>query len=83
MSAAIIRYIVGGIMILFSVFQILQNDFWEFALYLSAGLAFVTMGLITDDVFPRFRKFMNVISWVFILLAVFLFLFLLRTDLTA
>ncbi len=82
MSAAIIRYVVGGIMILFSVFQAVQQDYWEFAMYATAGLAFITMGLITDDVFPAQRKFMNVISWVFILAAVFLFLFLLRTDMT-
>lgn len=80
MSAAIIRYVVGVIMILFSVYQIIENNFWEFGLYLSAGLAFITMGLITDDVFPRFRKAMNIFSWILIFTAAFFFLFLLRTD---
>jgi len=70
-------------MILFSVFQIIKQDYWEFALYACAGLAFISMGLLTDDVFPRQRKFLNVVSWIFILAAVFMFLFLLRTDLTA
>ncbi len=80
MSAAIIRYVVGAIMLVFSVWQIYRNDYWEFALYFCAGIAFVIMGLLTDDVFPRARKFLNIVSWVFIILAVLLFLFLLRTD---
>ena len=80
MSAAIIRYVVGTIMILFAIFQILKGDPWEFSLYLSAGLAFITMGLITDNVFPKARKVLNILSLIFILLAVLLFLFLLRTD---
>jgi hypothetical protein len=80
MSAAIIRYVVGVVMILFAIYQIVIKDYWESALYITAGLAFITMGLITDDVFPRYRKAMNVISWILIFSAAFFFLFLLRTD---
>ena len=80
MKGSSIQYLVGGLMVAFSLYQIYIADFWEASLYISAGLAFIVMGLLKNEVFPGHKKILNVISWLLILLAVFLFLFLVRTD---
>lgn len=67
-------------MLAFSGYQLFVQDYWEAALYTSAGLAFIVMGLISNDVLPGYKKILNVISWILIIVAVFLFLFLVRTD---
>ncbi|UII34216.1 hypothetical protein LVD17_10380 [Fulvivirga ulvae] len=80
MNKSGIQYFVGGLMLLFSFYQIYIKEYWEAAMYISAGLAFITMGLIKREALPKQKTLLNVFSWVFILLAVFLFLFLIRTD---
>lgn len=67
-------------MLAFSMYQWSLPDYWEFALYSSAGIAFLIMGLIKGNVFPNHKRLMTVLSWVFIILAGFLLLFLARTD---
>ncbi len=74
------QYIVGAIMWAFAIFQITRPDYWEFALYATAGSAFITMGLIRNKVFDGQNKFVTLLSWVLILAAVFIFLFMVRTD---
>lgn len=67
-------------MLLFSGYQLIKPDYWEFSLYFSAGLAFLVMGLQKNRVFPQHQKLLTILSWVLILLAGFLLLFLARTD---
>lgn len=80
MNKAGIQYFVGGLMLLFSFYQIYIKEYWEASMYIAAGLAFITMGVIKNEVFPKQKTLLNALSWIFILLAVFLFLFLVRTD---
>ena len=80
MKGSFIQYLVGGLMIAFSFYQVYIADFWEASLYICAGLAFIVMGLLKNEVLPQYKNVLNIISWVLILLAVFLFLFLVRTD---
>ena len=75
-----VQYLVGALLLAFSIYQILRREYWEFTLYLSAGLAFTIIGLISNDVFPSYRKILNVVSWVLIITAGFVLLFLARTD---
>jgi len=74
------QYIIGLIMIVFSGYQLTIAEYWEFALYISAGLAFIVMGMNKNEVFPEHKKLMIILSWVFIFIAGFLLLFLARTD---
>jgi uncharacterized membrane protein HdeD (DUF308 family) len=74
------QYIIGVIMIAFSGYQLTIPEYWEFALYISAGLAFIVMGMIKNEVFPNHKKLMTILSWVLIFIAGFLLLFLARTD---
>lgn len=67
-------------MMAFSGYQLFIAEYWEFALYISAGLAFIVMGMIKNEVFPDHKKLMTILSWVLIFIAGFLLLFLARTD---
>lgn len=67
-------------MLTFAVYQMFVKEYWEAAMYMAAGLAFATMGLIKNGELPQYKGVLNILSWVFILLAGFLFLFLVRTD---
>lgn len=80
MKGSLIQYLVGVVMLAFSLYQIYIKDFWEFALYATAGSAFVCMGLVKDKVFVRHDKLMTILSWLLIAATVFLFFFLVRTD---
>lgn len=80
MKGSFIQYFVGALMLAFAAYQFYVQEIWEAAMYASAGLAFLVMGLIKDDALPRFRGALNILSWVLIITAVFLFLFLVRTD---
>lgn len=78
MKAGKIRYLVGAAMLCMAVYQALKPDIWECLLYATAGAAFITMALLTDNVFPGARKLLNVLSWVLIIAAVLIFLFVLQ-----
>ncbi|MTI21257.1 hypothetical protein E1176_09515 [Fulvivirga sp. RKSG066] len=80
MKGSFIQYLVGSIMVAFSLYQVYIRDFWEFALYAVAGSAFITMGLIKDKTFPNNERLMTILSWVLIAGTLFLFFFLVRTD---
>ncbi|MGK7389299.1 MAG: hypothetical protein ACNS60_03085 [Candidatus Cyclobacteriaceae bacterium M2_1C_046] len=74
------QYLIGAVLVAFSIYQMYRNEPWEFALYSVTGAAFITMGLIKDKMFPRYRQLLNVLSWILILLSIFLLIFLIRTD---
>jgi len=67
-------------MIAFGMYEAATKNLWESSLYFSAGLAFVSIGMLMSERFKPYKKVLNIFSWVFILLAVFLFFYLLRTD---
>lgn len=75
-----VQYLVGAVLVAFSLYQLYRNELWEFALYSVTGAAFITMGLIKDKMFPRYSQLLNVLSWILILLSIFLLIFLIRTD---
>lgn len=74
------QYLLGAILIAFSIYQITINEYWEFLLYFSAGVAFIIMALLQREVLPKHKKLLTVLSWIFIILAGFVLLFLARTD---
>jgi hypothetical protein len=74
------QYLVGIAMLFFSLYQLSKPDFWEATLYLSAGLAFISMGLIKDNVFEQHKKLLTIVSWALIIISGFMLLFLIRTD---
>lgn len=80
MKSAKIQYLVGALMVSFSMYQVYRGELWEFSLYAVAGSAFITMGLIKEDRYPEYARLLHILSWILILVAAFLFFFLVRTD---
>ncbi|MEJ2005783.1 MAG: hypothetical protein P8X57_12670 [Cyclobacteriaceae bacterium] len=80
MNKSTIRYLIGAAMIAFGFYEVSTANFWESSLYFSAGLAFISIGMLMSEQFVQYKKILNIASWVLIILAVFLFFYLLRTD---
>ena len=74
------QYLAGALFLAFSLYQLSREEYWEFSLYAMAGAAFITMGLLKENRFPRFHGILNVLSWVLIISAGILLIFLVRTD---
>lgn len=74
------QYLAGGLFLAFSLYQVSKDQLWEFLLYAIAGAAFITMGLVKDKKFPEYQMLLSIISWILILSAGFMLLFLVRTD---
>lgn len=74
------QYLIGAVLVAFSLYQVTREEMWEFALYAVTGAAFITMGLIKDKMFPRYRALLQILSWILILLSLTLLFFLIRTD---
>lgn len=80
MKGYYLQGLVGFLMIGFSLYQWSIGEPWEFALYMTAGLAFLSVAAIASKKFETQKKLLSVVSWILILGAVFLFFFLVRTD---
>lgn len=63
-----------------AIYQLLKPNYMEMALYLVAGTAFLLMGLIKNGYFAKYKKLVDIISWILIVATVFYFLFMLRMD---
>lgn len=74
------QYLIGTLFTAFGLYQIYQNDIWEFALYTLAGAAFISIGLIKDQKLQRHQKVLSIISWILIITSGLLLLFMVQTD---
>lgn len=72
------QYVFGSLFILFGIYQAFTNDYLEFGLYVSAGLAFIGNALIAEPWLAAHRKWLIAADWFFIILASLLFLYLIR-----
>jgi len=73
--------IIGGLLLLFGGYEIYMKDYMEFAMYLAAGVAFISTALsMMPQVNEPLKKPLTVISWVTIAMAVFLFFYLVRSE---
>ena len=73
-------YLISFLLIIFSFYQFYLKEYVEFAMYLSAGIGFITTGLIKNERLTRHRRWLTILSWVSIFTAGFLLMFLFRTD---
>ncbi len=80
MKPSYTQYLVGILLLGFSAYQFYLWEYVEFSLYITAGAAFITMGVIRDKRFVKYERFLNILSWILIFTAGFLLLFLFRTD---
>lgn len=73
------QYIFGLIFIGFAIYQAVSNrDYLEFALYTSAGLAFIVNAMTFETRLERYKKTLVMLSWGLIILTGLLFLYLIQ-----
>jgi len=74
------QYIPALLLVVFALYQLSKPDYWEFAMYLMAGVSFLLMGLIRDGWMGQYKKILDALSWLLIGCTVILFLYMVSTD---
>lgn len=72
------QYLFGAIFLAFGIYQLIKKDMQEAALYMVAGAAFVFNTVATEPALAQYKKILVVITWVLIITAGILFLYLLQ-----
>ena len=78
MNASTRQYLFGLIFIAFGIYQLVQRDILEASLYIIAGAAFVFNTLATDPAHSGYKNILVGITWILIIAAGILFLYLLQ-----
>ena len=78
MNARVRQYLFGVIFLGFGIYQLVKKDFLEASLYMVAGAAFVFNTLASEPRLAQYKKVIVVITWVLIIAAGLLFLYLLQ-----
>jgi len=71
---------VGLAFVLFGGYRGYIGGWLEAALYISVGIGFGLMGIVKIEGFERYKKQIDIASWIFVGLGVILFIALLRSD---
>ena len=72
------QYLFGLVFIAFGGYQLYISDSLEFALYTTAGSAFIFNALTSELRLASYKKVLVGITWVLIIVASLLFFYLLR-----
>jgi hypothetical protein len=76
----LMRYLIPVALALLALFNFYNQNWLEGILYVAVGVAFPLQWALRDGKIKENVKFWNAVSWVLIILALVLFLALLRTD---
>ncbi len=76
----LLNYLIPLAFILLAVFNFYATKWLEGALYLSVGTAFPLMWAIRDGRIKENLKIWNALAWGLVILSLFLFFAVLRTD---
>lgn len=78
MDSRLRQYLFGLIFFGFGIYEFMKDDPLEASVYLTAGAAFITNNLISEPRLHRFRKMLVAITWVLIIAASIIFLYVLQ-----
>ncbi|MDQ3534633.1 MAG: hypothetical protein M3421_03300 [Bacteroidota bacterium] len=73
-------YLAAILFLLLGIYRIFYGVYLEATMYFALGIGFYITGIIKNGVYQPRHKLLGVISWIMIFIALFIFLFLLRTD---
>jgi hypothetical protein len=76
----LLNYLIPIAFLLLAAFNLYAGEWLEGALYCSVGIAFPLMWAIRDGKIKNNLKFWNILAWSLVILALFLFFAVLRTD---
>lgn len=80
MKPYIIRYLVGIIFLLLGFYKLSEGVGFEGALYIIMGFGFIIMGIVNTRVWIKYEKLLTILSWILIITAGLMFLYLIQTD---
>jgi hypothetical protein len=72
------QYLFGGLFIAFGIYEAIGKDYLEFALYGTAGLAFIVNAMTFEVKLFAYKKPLVILSWTLIFATGILFLYLLQ-----
>jgi len=75
-----VYFLAGTLFFFLGLYKIFIYDYWEATMYMALGIGFSITGILKNDLFLSSKRLLEVVSWVMIFIAIFIFLFLLRTD---
>lgn len=78
MNARQRQYLFGVIFLGFGIYQLVLKDTLEASLYMIAGAAFIFNTLVSEPGLSNYKKVLVVTTWVLIITAGILFLYLLQ-----
>ena len=78
MDSHLRQYLFGLIFFGFGIYEFMKNDPLEASVYLIAGLAFIFNNLVSEPRFFNYRKTLVTITWVLIIAASIIFLYVLQ-----
>ena len=78
MNARHRQYLFGVIFLGFGIYQVVLKDMLEASLYMIAGAAFIFNTLASEPSLSNYKKVIVAITWVLIITAGILFLYLLQ-----
>jgi hypothetical protein len=78
MNARHRQYLFGVIFLGFGIYQLVLKDVLEASLYMVAGAAFIFNTVASEPGFSKYKKVLVAITWVLIVTAGLLFLYLLQ-----
>ncbi|HMG93517.1 MAG TPA: hypothetical protein VK589_25845 [Chryseolinea sp.] len=78
MNARQRQYLFGAIFLGFGIYQLVLKDVLEASLYMVAGAAFIFNTVASEPSLSKFKKVLVAITWVLIITAGVLFLYLLQ-----
>ena len=71
---------IGLAIVAFGIYSMVRGETLEAAMYFSVGSGFSLIGILKDPRFYAYKKILNILSWVFVLVGVLLFIAVLRQD---
>ena len=74
------QLLVAVVFLALSIYRGIGEDYIQAALFLVMALGFSSMGVIKEGFFPQFNKILNILSWVFVVVAALLFLYAIQVG---
>ena len=65
---------------LLAAYMLVQSRLLEFVLYMSLGSAFLLLPASKNERYMKYKKPLTILSWIFIVVSVLLFIAVLRQD---
>jgi hypothetical protein len=74
------KFIIAAVFMAFGIYHAFQVHVAEGIFYNSMGIGFAIMHMLKLDMFPHRKDLLNTLSWIFIVLACFSFLYMMTID---